>query len=99
MRISQQQKQDITTLVQQHVSKDAKIWLFGSRVNDNARGGDIDLYIEVDHLSDIFDRKINLRLALEDCWGETKVDLVVHDIQYPLQPIHRIAREEGVRLI
>ncbi len=99
MRISQQQQDDIIELVQQHISKEAKIWLFGSRADHNARGGDIDLYIEVDHLSDIFNRKINLRLALEDRWGETKVDLLVHDLQYTEQPIHKIAREEGVRLV
>lgn len=99
MRISRQQQEDVIELVQQHISQSAKIWLFGSRADDNARGGDIDLYIEVENLPDTFGRKINLRLALEDRWGEVKVDLLVHDIQYPEQAIHKIARQEGVRLI
>jgi hypothetical protein len=42
--------------------------------------------------------KIHLRLAFEDAWGECKVDLVLHQKTNPEQPIHVLARTEGIRL-
>lgn len=75
MRISSQQKRDIIELAQQHISEHCRIWLFGSRARDDARGGDIDLLIEVDDVSGLFAKKIDFRLALEDRWGEQKVDI------------------------
>ncbi|WP_448218606.1 nucleotidyltransferase domain-containing protein [Endozoicomonas sp. 2B-B] len=86
-------------LVRKEISQQARVWLFGSRVRDDARGGDIDLLIEVDGLSNPVEKKIHLRLALEDRWGEQKVDILVHDTLHSEQPIHRIAKLEGVRLV
>ena len=99
MRISEQEKQDIIELARKHISATARVWLFGSRVNDNARGGDVDIFIEVDQLNGVVERKINFRLALEDRWGERKVDVLIYDTQYKEQPIHQLARHEGVRLV
>ena len=99
MRLSEQQQQDIIECVTQHISIDARIWLFGSRVDDAKKGGDIDLYIQVDDLEDIFMRTIRCRLALEDRWGARKVDLLVHDtVTEPELAIHAIAQHEGIRL-
>ena len=33
-----------------------KIWIFGSRVDLNKKGGDIDIYIEVKECKDIFSK-------------------------------------------
>ncbi|WP_422134121.1 nucleotidyltransferase domain-containing protein [Endozoicomonas sp. ALD040] len=99
MRISPKQKNDIIELVRKEISQQARVWLFGSRARNDARGGDIDLLIEVDGLSNPVEKKINLRLALEDRWGEQKVDILIHDTQHPEQPIHQIAKLEGVRLV
>jgi uncharacterized protein len=53
----------------------AQVFLFGSRVDDSKKGGDIDLLV----LSEImrFDDKISLLIALEACLGERKIDLVL----------------------
>ncbi|MGI9276329.1 MAG: nucleotidyltransferase domain-containing protein [Endozoicomonas sp.] len=99
MRISKEQKADIVELVKRHVSQNARVWLFGSRAKEDARGGDVDLFLEVTNLQDTVARKIDLRLALEDRWGEIKVDILIHDTRYPEQAIHHIARSEGVRLL
>ncbi len=40
------QQSTIRTAVAETFGEDANIWLFGSRVDDNKRGGDIDLLIE-----------------------------------------------------
>ncbi|WP_422473818.1 nucleotidyltransferase domain-containing protein [Endozoicomonas sp. ALB032] len=57
MRISPEQKDDIIELVRKEISQQARVWLFGSRVRDDARGGDIDLLIEVDGLSNLVEKK------------------------------------------
>lgn len=46
MRLSSNDIVVIRSLVQDRFGADAGIWLFGSRLDDAARGGDIDLYIE-----------------------------------------------------
>lgn len=46
MRLSADDITIIRSLVQGRFGADAGIWLFGSRLDDAARGGDIDLYIE-----------------------------------------------------
>ncbi|WP_422136925.1 MULTISPECIES: nucleotidyltransferase domain-containing protein [unclassified Endozoicomonas] len=57
MRISPEQKDDIIELVRKEISQQARVWLFGSRVRDDARGGDIDLLIEIDGLSNLVEKK------------------------------------------
>lgn len=46
MRITAFQKQLIYENTIKSFGQNAHVWLFGSRVNDLVKGGDIDLYIE-----------------------------------------------------
>lgn len=48
MRITENQAERILHIAREVFSADARIWLFGSCVQDNAKGGDIDLFIETD---------------------------------------------------
>ena len=43
MRLSVTQQQCILQATRQNFGDDAKVWLFGSRVDDTRRGGDVDL--------------------------------------------------------
>ena len=54
---------------------DAEVWLFGSRVDDQARGGDIDLYVETADDSHCLDRYLESRQRLFRLFGDRKVDL------------------------
>jgi len=57
-----------------------KIFLFGSRVDDTKRGGDIDLYIELPYKLDIkreLEKKSQFRLKLYDLIGEQKIDIII----------------------
>lgn len=74
---------------------DVPIWLFGSRTNDAARGGDIDLYVETSQPASPL-AIARTRGDLADALGQN-VDLVVNDGRCE-RPIHAIARETGVRL-
>nr|VFK59455.1 MAG: hypothetical protein BECKUNK1418G_GA0071005_100722 [Candidatus Kentron sp. UNK]VFK68724.1 MAG: hypothetical protein BECKUNK1418H_GA0071006_100530 [Candidatus Kentron sp. UNK] len=73
--------------------------MFGSRVDDAARGGDIDLYIEVPAYTDrVFQRGMRLYGALQIALGLQRIDIVTHVAGQPMAPIHREARATGVRL-
>lgn len=53
---------------------DAKIYLYGSRVDDTRKGGDIDLLVLSKKIS--FEERIKIKLKLYDTIGEQKIDLV-----------------------
>lgn len=48
MRLTPEQIDAIRTGVPQVAGRDARVWLFGSRVHDQERGGDVDLLLELD---------------------------------------------------
>ena len=57
---------------------DGKIYLFGSRVDDNKRGGDIDLYlcpmVKKDNSNKL---KISFLVKLQSIIGEQKIDVII----------------------
>jgi predicted nucleotidyltransferase len=74
MRITEHEKDVIIEAVKS-VDADAKIWLFGSRTDDNKKGGDIDigvLSIKIDVMEEI-----EIKQKMYDKIGEQKIDLVV----------------------
>ncbi|MDQ6764240.1 MAG: nucleotidyltransferase domain-containing protein [Bacteroidota bacterium] len=58
-----------------HFDPEAKIYLFGSRVNDSAKGGDIDILVISDKIN--FTEKIKIRTGIFKEIEEQKLDLVV----------------------
>jgi predicted nucleotidyltransferase len=54
-----------------------KIYLFGSRVDDTKRGGDIDLYIIPSSRDALTSKKIEFLVALKQKIGEQKIDVVI----------------------
>ena len=58
----------------------SKVILFGSRVNDTKKGGDIDLYIipqEKSSLEKLYDKKIDFLSKLQLELGEQKIDVII----------------------
>jgi predicted nucleotidyltransferase len=56
-------------------AKEARIYLFGSRVDDAGKGGDIDILI-LSEKKLSFDDKVKIRYAFYEKFGEQKLDLV-----------------------
>lgn len=77
-----------------------RLYLFGSRVYPEKRGGDIDLYIEVKNFDaqKNYDQKSQFWILLQDRLGEQKIDIVVCDPNQDLL-IYKVARSEGVTLV
>lgn len=100
MRLTSQAQTAIVQTFQQSFSTEDHLWLFGSRVDDTKRGGDIDLYIETQEndTSKILNQKIQFLVNLEKKIGEQKIDVVIKTPQKTL-PIHTEARKTGVLLI
>lgn len=55
--------------------KFAEIHLFGSRVNDNKKGGDIDLLVFSDNLT--FDDNLKIKVEIKEVLGDQKIDLII----------------------
>jgi uncharacterized protein len=76
------------------IDPDAEIYLFGSRVDDEARGGDIDLLVLSNRID--FMAKLDLLARLHRRLGEQKIDLMIEPDTS--RPLARIAVETGIRL-
>ena len=93
MRITEIEKETICLSIHEKDSE-AKIYLFGSRADDSKKGGDIDLLIISQKITDKDVRKI--RWNIIDKIGEQKIDIVlVNDIS---KPFTKIAINEGILL-
>jgi predicted nucleotidyltransferase len=62
------------------VFQSGRVYLFGSRVDDSRRGGDIDLYMDLDYSIDTKEqitKEKEFKIKLYDKIGEQKIDLVI----------------------
>lgn len=90
MRLTENERKAIRSIIH-NLDPNASIYLFGSRVFDYKKGGDIDLLVLSSKISDKDRRSIKLKLY--EAIGEQKIDLLIaHDTS---QPFVRIALEEG----
>jgi uncharacterized protein len=98
MRLTQDQIETIRHSVQDIYGNNARVWLFGSRVDDNRRGGDIDLLIQPDESEQVsLAHKIRFLVKLELAFGERKIDVVIEK-PGDQRDIVRIAHETGIQL-
>lgn len=75
MRLSKKYKNTIKKYFYQFFT-DGKIYLFGSRVDDLKKGGDIDLYLVVLNFDNLFEKKIKFLSRIKRELGEQKIDIV-----------------------
>ncbi len=90
MRISDYDHQAIKQTFAE-VFGEGKVYLFGSRVDDSRRGGDIDLYLCPQKLVDEFKQKSQFSMRLQDRIGEQKIDIVIAKDQ------ERLIEQEAMR--
>lgn len=95
MRISNFQKDKIVNIFKD-IFKEGEIYLFGSRVDNSKKGGDIDLYLIPKNLNNLGYRKIDFLIYLKKAIGEQKIDVVIDRGDNIL--INKIAKREGILL-
>ncbi len=84
MRMTSHERNVIIQVLSQYVSGDAELRLFGSRVDDDAKGGDIDLLLIVadNQLRDTFAyNKPEILSQVKAEIGEQKIDLVITTLE------------------
>jgi predicted nucleotidyltransferase len=74
----------------------AEVCLYGSRVDDTARGGDVDLLVISEMLG--FRELMRLRARILDRIGWQQLDLVVRRRDQVSDPLAALALETGVKL-
>ncbi len=72
------------------------VYLFGSRVDDAKKGGDIDLYLIVNNHNNLFEKKIKFLSRIKREIGDQKID-VVFNVD-PLRLIEKEAQRWGIKL-
>ena len=80
-----------------NIDQNAKVWLFGSRTDDNKKGGDIDIAIFSDTINKNIMDKIKVNRYICDKIGEQKIDIVT--TSNGKEAIFRLAVEEGIQLL
>ena len=99
MRLTENQQMAILEAVTEVFGTDAKVLLFGSRVDDTARGGDIDLLVHSGKPIRQRERKaLQLVARLQIRLGDQPIDVLVLDPDTARQAIHEEALRTGVEL-
>lgn len=99
MRLTQPQRSAIKQATEALFGADAEVRVFGSRLDDTRKGGDIDLIVStkqpVEHPA-LDAAKLSTRLSR--AFNGRKVDVLIHAPTLKELPIHRVALESGQRL-
>ncbi len=99
MRLTSDQIQVIKETACSVLGEDSRVILFGSRVDDAKKGGDIDLLFETEH---ILDNRVNsvgaLYVALIRKLGDRKIDILLKDPSTPDATVLQVARQTGIQL-
>lgn len=99
MRLTPEYQKCLTNCAFKLFGADTEVWLFGSRVEDNAKGGDIDLLIKL--ATPVADKAVlaaKYSAMLQMQLGLQKIDVIVIDPKTQLLPIHQQALQNGIKL-
>ncbi len=93
MRLANEEQSAISNAIHQ-VDAGASIYLFGSRTDDTAKGGDIDILVlskKIDLMA-----KLEILAQLHQELGDRKIDIAI----YPdaTRPFPRMVMQEAIRL-
>ena len=99
MRLSADEIARIRTVVRETAGAEAEVWLFGSRLDDRLRGGDVDLLVRLPRpVTRPAALAARLEARLLRALGGRKVDVVLDAPNLARGSIHETAEREGVRL-
>ena len=97
MRLTQQQVSTIIDTTQAVAGARSGVWLYGSRLDDSRRGGDIDLMVESNPPVNLLQR-VRIKIALEAKLNRP-VDVLALNEGTTASPFTQIAMANAVRLV
>ncbi len=74
MRLTKKEIATINAVIAKY-DKFAEVHLFGSRIDDKKKGGDIDLLVFSDNLT--FDDNLKIKVEIKEVLGDQKIDLII----------------------
>jgi predicted nucleotidyltransferase len=99
MRLSESVQATLVEVFQSVFSPGDELYLFGSRLRDELRGGDIDLLVSSSaSIEELVASRSRFAGILSRQLEGRKVDIVLYREGAEKQPIHIKAFEEGIRL-
>lgn len=99
MRLSPEAQQIIRQTTKEIFGEKASVSLFGSRTNDELKGGDIDLLVESDQeIKDRQQKQLQLVARLQLRLGDQPIDVIVIDPSVNQKAIHQEATQTSVKL-
>lgn len=99
MRLSVHQRSVICRSAAELAGPSARVLLFGSRLDDAGRGGDIDLLVELpEPCANRLELSLRIGARIESRLGLQKIDVLVADPETPASPVLAAARQSGQRL-
>lgn len=96
MRLTPEQAQIIKAASQKIYGEKSNVYLFGSRTDDNLKGGDIDLYLEPEHQDHGLEQRLQLNSLLQMQLGEQQIDIII--AKDPTKLIELEALKTGIKL-
>jgi len=100
MRLNNKEIAAIKEVTRGVFGDNATISLFGSRTDDNKKGGDIDLFIQCNRqisLEEQYQLKIKFLVQLKKNIGDQKIDVLINGGQLSKSILGKVQKEE-VRL-
>jgi len=99
MRLSEFEIESIKRMAGIHFGRDVHVFLFGSRTDNQQRGGDIDLFISEPNGTYLKARsKINFVTDLIQLIGEQKIDVVLDNPEIKSSYFYKTICQTGVQL-
>jgi predicted nucleotidyltransferase len=99
MRLTAEEQRRIKAVAERIFGPAVQVYVFGSRVDDSRRGGDLDVYCVLpERPADLARREARFQVEAEAALDGLTVDVVVRTPETPVGTIHRHAERTGVRL-
>ena len=99
MRLSSEQRLALKAHFSHELGADCEVLLFGSRADDDQRGGDVDLLVRSPRpLQRRAWLAARLAARAERLLGGRRVDVLLLDPATPMEPVHAAALADGVAL-